>query len=146
MEASFVPRFHGEDLMSTEVTYVRLNDLCFDAKYFHSATVRVSRVPSGEFECFVVVVLFTQGGLREYGAQNGDIADVVRLFNSLLRQLHIPELTEEETAQMVAEKHQEVEFHRSSQASTEEAARKANQEVGASDPRPPSPLPNSPHP
>lgn len=132
--------------MSEAVTYVRLNDLCFDSKYFHSATVRVSKVPSGEYECFVVVVLFTQGGLREYGAQNGDIADVVRLFNSLLRQLHIPELNEEETALMVEEKRQEVEFHRSSQASKEEADRKANPEVGAFGPQPPSPAPNTPHP
>jgi hypothetical protein len=115
---------------------IQLNDLCFDRKYFHSATLRVDKAPGG-FNCFLAITLFTHNGIREYCTLGREILDTVTMYNALLKQLGKPVLKKVETIRMALEKSQELEFHRSAQANREVAGQRSSPKADASAPQEP---------
>ena len=109
---------------------IRIDDLCFDRKYFHSASLRVTEPPGGGTpDCYLVIVLFIDHGMKEYGVHNADLLETISQFENLLCRLGLPRLTVAETAQLHGEKSQEVRLRRAARASKAEAAGRASQEA-----------------
>ncbi len=107
---------------------IRVSDFSFKKQFFHSASLVVREPPGGgEPDCFLVVVLFTHNGMREYGMKGSSLGNTIWEYQKLNRQLWIPKFTSEEINQLLAAKFQEVELHRAARARNTEAEKRATQ-------------------
>lgn len=105
---------------------VRIDDFCFERKWFHSATLRVTEPPGGgPLECYLVIILFITGGMKEFGVRNATVQKTVMQYQSLLRQLGLPQLSEEEITRLGEEKTQELKLRLDARAKKAEAAKRA---------------------
>lgn len=96
---------------------VVLEDLSFKSKYFHSVNLRVQYPPGSPEPCLcLVIVLFIQNGMKEYGVTNLDPHRTIHQYNDLLRQLGRGSLTETQVSVLLKDKQSELEFVKNARA------------------------------